>query len=162
VTVRAVARAGRRSHAGSSAGLRRRGAARLLPPIGAALAALALGGCGAAYPDLFLLTRSGSLPGAKLTLLVGDGGTVRCNHGTEQPLPDPLLLDARHIATSLADDADKDLALPRRPGALLRYRLQDQQGSVTFSDIDAGAHSELADVIVFARTVAKTVCGLAR
>lgn len=133
----------------------------LLPSL-AVLAALFASGCGAAYPDLFVLTRGGSLPGAQLTLLIGDGGTVRCNHGAERQLPDPLLLDARHIATSLTDDAEQDLVLPRRPGALLRYRLRDADGSVTFSDIDAGTHPELSDVVVFARTVAKDVCGLAR
>lgn len=130
--------------------------------LGTLFAALALAGCGAAYPDLFILTRTGTLPGAHLTLLVGDGGTVHCNGGPEQPLPDSLLLDARHIATSLAEDAEKDLVLPRRSDALLRYRLRYMEGTVTFNDVDAGTHPELGDVVAFARTVAKDVCGLAR
>lgn len=135
---------------------------RAVPPAGALLAALALAGCGAAYPDLFVLTRTGELPGARLTLLVNDGGTVRCNDGPEHRLPDQLLLDAREIATALTEEAQADLVLPRRPGALLRYRLRYQEGTVTFSDVDAGRRPELGMVVAFARTVAKDVCGLSR
>jgi hypothetical protein len=127
-----------------------------------ALAALALAGCGANYPDLFVLTRSGSLPGAKLTLLVNDGGTVACNGGAPRTLPDARLLDARDIVTSLADDAHDDLVLPRPAGALLRFRLRDADGTVTFSDVDAARRPDLGKVVAFTRTVATDVCGLAR
>ncbi len=135
---------------------------RRLGGVCALLAAVALSGCGAAYPDIFLLTRSGSLPGAKLTLLVNDGGTVQCNGGKARPLPDKLLLDARELDRNLLDDLHADLTLPRPANALLRYRLRDQEGTVTFSDVDAGRHHELGPVIAFARTVAQDVCGLAR
>ncbi len=124
--------------------------------------ALALTGCGAAPPDVFLLTRTGSLPGARLTLLVNDGGTVRCNGGAARQLPAPRLLDARRIAEDLSDDAKEDLTLPVPRGSLLRYRLRSEDGTVTFSDIDAAHRPELAPVVVFARTVAQDVCGLAR
>ena len=36
-------------------------------------------------PDLFLLTRTGQ--GATLTLLVNDGGTIRCNGGKAAAWP---------------------------------------------------------------------------
>ncbi|HYV14471.1 MAG TPA: hypothetical protein VE972_00435 [Conexibacter sp.] len=127
-----------------------------------ALAALALAGCGANYPDLFVLTRSGSLPGAKLTLLVNDGGTVACNGGAPRTLPDARLLDARDIVTSLADDARDDLVLPRPAGALLRFRLRDADGTVTFSDVDAARRPDLGKVVAFTRAVATDVCGLER
>ncbi|HKG39925.1 MAG TPA: hypothetical protein VKB25_13125 [Conexibacter sp.] len=123
---------------------------------------LTLAGCGAAYPDLFLLTRSGSLPGARLTLLVNDGGTVTCNGGEEHQLPPRLLLDARRVATDLMEEAHDDLTLPAPPGSVLRYRLRTEEGTVTFSDVDAARRPELAPVIVFARQVAQDVCGLAR
>ncbi len=134
----------------------------MLLPVLAGTAALVLAGCGAAYPDVFLLTRSGSLPGARLTLLVNDGGTVRCNGGAERTLPAPRLLDARRIAEDLSDDAKRDLTLPAPRGSVLRYRLRTQDGTVTFSDVDAVRRPELAPVIVFARKVAQDVCGLAR
>lgn len=123
---------------------------------------LLLSGCGAAYPDLFLLTRSGSLPGARLTLLVNDGGTVTCNGGAERQLPPRLLLDARRLVTDLMEEAHDDLTLPAPPGSVLRYRLRTEEGTVTFSDADAARRPELAPVIVFARRVAQDVCGLAR
>jgi hypothetical protein len=128
----------------------------------AVLAAVALAGCGAAYPDLFELRRTGSLPGARLTLLVNDGGTVRCNGGEARQLPARLLLDARRFARDLMEEAHDDLTLPAPRSSLLRYRLRTQDGTVTFSDVDAARRPELAPVIVFARAVAQDVCGLAR
>ena len=128
----------------------------------AVLLALLASGCGAAYPDVFLLTRSGSLPGARLTLLVNDSGTVRCNGGEPRQLPARRLLDAREIARNLAEEAKNHLTLPAPRGSLLRYRLRTQDGTVTFSDEDAVRRPELAPVIVFARSVAQDVCGLPR
>jgi hypothetical protein len=135
---------------------------RILAPALAGVVALALAGCGAAYPDVFLLTLSGSLPGARLTLLVNDGGTVRCNHGAERALPAPQLLAARRIAEDLAVDAHADLTLPAPRGSLLRFSVRTQDGTVTFSDVDAARRPELGAVVAFARTVAQDVCGLAR
>jgi hypothetical protein len=135
-------------------------------PLAGALCALAgavaLAGCGADYPDLFVLHRSGSLPGARLTLLVNDGGTVACNGGEPRQLPPRRLLDARRIAKDLSEELHDDLTLPAARGSLLRYRLRTQDGTVTFSDLDAGRRPELAPVIVFARAVAQEVCGLPR
>jgi hypothetical protein len=135
-------------------------------PLAGALCALAgavaLAGCGADYPDLFVLHRSGSLPGARLTLLVNDGGTVACNGGEPRQLPPRRLLDARRIAKDLSEELHDDLTLPAARGSLLRYRLRTQDGTVTFSDLDAGRRPELAHVIVFARAVAQEVCGLPR
>jgi hypothetical protein len=132
------------------------------PAVLALTTVLALGGCGAAAPDVFLLTRSGSIPGARLTLLVNDSGTVRCNGGAPRALPDKRLLDARRIAEDLSEEAQEDLSLPAPRGSVLRYRLRTEDGTVTFSDEDAGRRPEFAPVIVFARSVAQDVCGLPR
>jgi hypothetical protein len=136
--------------------------ARWWAPVALVASVAALAGCGAAAPDVFLLTRAGSLPGARLTLLVNDGGTVRCNGGAPRALPDPRLLDARRIGEDLADDAQRDLTLPPPRGSLLRFRVRTQDGTVTFSDVDAARRRELAPVVEFARAVAQDVCGLAR
>ena len=93
---------------------------------------------------------------------MNDGGTVRCNGGAEHPLPAPRLLDARRIAEDLSEDALEDLTLPAPRRSLLRFRLRTEDGTVTFSDVDAVRRPEFAPVIVFARTVARDVCGLAR
>jgi hypothetical protein len=142
--------------------MRPRGTTRITVAALAAAVAVAAGGCGANYPDLFVLTRSGSIPGAQLTLLVNDGGTVRCNGAKAVRLPDPQLLAARDIATRLADDAARRLVLPAAPGSLLRFQLRSQDGTVTFSDTDAARRPELGKAVAFARTVARDVCGLAR
>ena len=135
---------------------------RLRPALSLAGLVLAFGGCGAGYPDLMLVERSGSLPGARLTLLVNDGGTVRCNGGREIQMPPRPLLDAREIVRDLELEAMEDLVLPRRRGALLRFRLNDEHGSVTFSDVDGVNRQKLGRLVAFTRTVAQDVCGLVR
>ena len=62
------------------------------------LVLILLSGCGlnVTSADLFVLTRTGQ--GQKLTMLVSDGGTIRCNGGRTRALPNALLLQARDIA----------------------------------------------------------------
>jgi hypothetical protein len=127
----------------------------------AVAAALAAAGCGnRTSPDLFVLERSGSVPGARLALRVKDDGRVRCNGGEARRLPDALLLDARQIAREL------NLVAPRRlrPGArsILSYRLALEEGTVAFSDSSRGQTKEMYLTQAFARQVAREVCGLAR
>jgi hypothetical protein len=133
--------------------------------VAAALAAAAAGaglGCGTHAGDLFVLTRSGSVPGAALRLLVRDDGVVTCNGGREHMLSDPELLNAREIARQLSSRATKHESLPPGPAPVLRYRLRLQQGSVTFADDSAGQTKEMFLTQRFARTVAIQVCGLPR
>jgi hypothetical protein len=129
---------------------------------GLAVAATAAAGCGTEPPDLFLLTRTGSIPGAGLRLLVRDDGVTRCNGGPRHQLPDPQLLDAREIARELADPASKHRSLPPGRGSVLRYRIRLEQGTVTFSDDSRGQTKEMFLAQRFARTVATRVCGLPR
>ena len=128
----------------------------------AVVAAAALPGCGAASPDLFLLTRAGSTPGAHLTLLVNDGGTVRCNGGAPRPLSAKQLLAARDVTSSIQKDAQKTLDLSAPPGALLRFHVRSQDGTVTFSDLDAARRPELAKAVAFTQDVAHSVCHLSQ
>ena len=76
------------------------------------LAALVTG-CGfeVEEPDLFLVTRTGA-QGHKLSLLVNDGGTISCDGGKPKNLPDPLLLQARDLATNLNDRRECQTAVP--------------------------------------------------
>src|SRR3954454_7111572 len=104
-------------------------AMRRWPTIAAAagLAATAAA-CGTRPPDLLVLTRSGSVPGAGLRLLVRDDGGVRCNRGAARPLPDPQLLDAGEIVRELAGPASRHLALPAGRGSVLHYRIRLEEG----------------------------------
>lgn len=128
----------------------------------AAAAALALAGCGADYPDLMVISRTGSLPGAGLTLLINDGGTVRCNRRAALQMPPRPLLDAREIARELAEEAEAGLTLPRQPGSVLQFRVRTQDGTVAFSDVDAASRPQLGRLVALTRTIAQDVCGLER
>jgi hypothetical protein len=127
---------------------------------GAILVSAALAGCGlnVQSPDLFLLTRTGQ--GSKLTLVVNDSGTIRCNGAKAKPIPDALLIGARDLADNLATDAGKGLSLPTRSGSVFSYRISVQQGTIAFSDRDTGGHKELAEAELFAAQAAQQACGL--
>ena len=129
----------------------------------AALACAAvLAGCGQAAPDLFLLQRDGSIPGARLTLRVSDDGYVRCNHGARRRLSDPQLLQARESAHELDRLARRDTRLPAGSQPVLRYRLRLREGTIAFSDDSPRQPRQLFAVQAFTRSVAKQVCRLAR
>jgi hypothetical protein len=117
-------------------------------------------GCGlnVQSADLFALTRTGQ--GTTLTLLVNDGGTIRCDGAKAKPLNDALLIQARDLADNLAGDAGKNLALPAGPGTVFTYRIKLQQGTVTFSDRDTAHHPILAQTELFTAQVAQQACGL--
>jgi len=123
-------------------------------------AALVCAACGLSVqaPDLFLLTRTGA--GRTLTLLVNDSGTVACNGGSVQTLPDPLLLQARDLATSLDADAKARLRIPQAPGSVYRYTIKLQNGTIAFPDTAAGRHKELAQAELLALQIAQNPCKL--
>lgn len=127
-----------------------------------AAAAIALAGCGLSVeaPDLFLLTRTGE--GHRLTLLVNDSGTIRCNGGPAKPLPDALLLQARGLASSLGGDAQHNLRLPSARNSVFRYSVRMQQGTITFPDTATagGRFPRLAQLELFAIQAAQQGCGL--
>jgi hypothetical protein len=126
----------------------------------AVIAALALAGCGlnVAAPDLFVLHRTG--PGKPLTLLVNDSGTIRCDNGKTKSLPDPLLLDARDLASDLDKDAQDKLSLKPSRDSVFSYKVTLQDGTVMFSDTAARTHPELARTELFAAQAAQGPCGL--
>jgi hypothetical protein len=124
-----------------------------------ALAAV-LAGCGLSVQsaDLFLLKRTGA--GRRLTLLVSDDGTVRCNGGAARPLSDKLLIQARDLASTLNDDAKRHMQIQATPHSVARYTVRLQHGTISFPDTAARAHSELAQLELFAVQVAQVPCGL--
>jgi hypothetical protein len=128
---------------------------------GAATAAAALVGltaCGlqVSSPDLFLLKRSGQ--GSTLTLLVNDGGTIRCDGGSSKRLPDSLLIQARDLATQLDKDAKAKLRLRPRPDSVYTYSIRLQDGTISFPDTAAAQHHELALAERFALQAAQSPC----
>jgi len=136
--------------------------ARSLRLVPAAIALATLAACGTPSADLFVVTRTGAIPGARLTLLVVDDGTVRCNGGPSRRMGDARLLAARDLARELDAPAARDLALAPGPAAVLRYRVRLQRGTAAFSDTSRPLRPGMARLAAFTRDVAKRVCGLAR
>ncbi len=126
----------------------------------AALVATGAAGCGLNIqaPDLFLLTRTGA--GAKLTLLVNDGGTIRCDGGPVKPLPNNLLIQARGLASTLNNDAKQRLRIAPTAGSVATYMVKVQNGTFSFPDTAGRRRSELAQLELFAVQAAQGPCGL--
>ncbi len=126
-------------------------------------AALLLGGCGGVKAaDLFLVTRSGSGPGAQLTLLVNEEGGVRCNGGPTLKLNDSQLVQARAIQEDMHSAASANLSLPPQPGSVLSYVVREESGTIRFSDNSAGQPRVLQQLALFVLQVAQQVCHLPR
>jgi hypothetical protein len=126
------------------------------------LAAVLATGCGESFelPDLFVVQRSGGAAGARLTVLVNEGGAVRCNGGSTRQLSDSQLVLARGLQEELQSPSAKHLALDPRPGSVYSYFVRDAEGTVRFSDNSAGQPSVLRHLAYFVLEVAQKVCGL--
>lgn len=124
----------------------------------AILLPVALGACGfdVQEPDLFLLTRNGQ--NSTLTLLVNYGGTVTCNGGKAKNLPDPLLLNARNLESSLDADAMAKLNIPTPKDSVFSYKVRLQNGTIYFPDTAGATHPELAQAEQFALQTDQQVC----
>ena len=127
----------------------------------AALVAFVVGGCGldVQAPDLFQVTRPGG-GGQRLTLLVNDGGTISCDGGKPKSLPDPQLLQARDLATSLNADVKAKLRFPVNTRSVFSYRVKVQNGTFTFPDTAASTRKELSQMELFVLQAAAHPCGL--
>lgn len=122
---------------------------------------LAGAGCGGVKSaDLFIVYRSGSVAGARLTLLVNDGGTVRCNGGAQRALSDADLVRARAIQDDLHDPAVSRTSLRAGPRSVLRYYVRDPDGSVRFSDDSQGQPQVFQQLALFVLQTARGVCRL--
>ena len=151
-----------RRREGAAAVLARLGLVGLVRLLGllALLALLGLGGCGLAVQsaDLFQVTRTGA-NGQRLTLLVNDSGTITCDRGKPKSLPDPQLLQARDLATSL--DKDTKLSFPVSARSVYSYTVKVPNGTFTFPDTAGGSRKELAQLELFVLQAAADPCGLA-
>ena len=129
--------------------------------LGLAAAASVLAGCGGiTSPDLFIVHRSASGPGARLTLLVNEEGGVRCNGGRKLKLSDSQLVQAREIKDDLRDAAAKRTSLAPRAESVFSYYLRDENGSVRFSDNSAGQPAVFRRLTLFVLQTAQQVCHL--
>ena len=109
-----------------------------------------LAGCGFAVqsPDDFVMTRTGH--GPRVTLLVNDAGTIRCDGGRARPITSGMLIDARDLVDNLTNDAKDRLRIPQAANSVYRYTVRMQVGTISFPDTAALRHHELAGVEQFA------------
>jgi hypothetical protein len=134
---------------------------RTIALVAAAVGLLIVGGCGGIKaPDLFIVKRSGTGPGAKLTMLVNEEGGVSCNNGVELKLSDPQIVKARAIQEELKEAAGEHLALAALPGSVLAYSVRDQDGTVTFADNSKAQPKVLRSLVLFVLETAQLVCHL--
>ncbi len=134
---------------------------RAVPALATAALALTTG-CGTPAADLFEVTRSGRDRNANVKMLVGDGGTVKCNDAEPKAIDGPTLLEARDIARELAEQAELAIELPPGENATLRYRVRSEAGTVAFSDRSEGRPKVFDRVVAFTAKVTEDVCGLQR
>ncbi|HWG09861.1 MAG TPA: hypothetical protein VN672_12740 [Solirubrobacteraceae bacterium] len=130
------------------------------------LAVLPLATCGGiTAPDLFIVERSGSVPDARLTLLVNEEGGVSCNGaamrgGRKLKLSDAALVEARAIQEDLKEPASARLSLAPAPRSVLSYLVRDEDGTVRFSDNSPGQPAVLHRLALFVLQTSQRVCGL--
>jgi hypothetical protein len=127
--------------------------------LGPLVAAVSLSGCtGITAPDLFLVTRTATASGARLTVLVNEEGGVRCDAGKTLKLSGRQLIFAREIQEELEKPSSSALALPPGRSSVFSYQVQDANGSVRFSDDSAGQPQVLHKLALFVLEVAQSVC----
>jgi len=133
--------------------------------------ALAAGCSGPTPPDLFVVQRTGSIPGARLTLRITDDGGAYCNADKRRhEITSAQVIDARALTTDLNGIPDKDkVGLAQRhlrlaPGKVttLSYRVRSEKGTVAFSDTSAHQPQQFYELAKLTRDVARGACRLPR
>jgi hypothetical protein len=138
-----------------------------------AVAAVMSAGCNGALPaDLFVVQRTGSIEGARLTLRISDDGGAFCNGGERKEITSAQLITAREIRRELdgdKNDEEKKVGLAAKhinmpPGAIttLSYRVRSEMGTVAFSDTSARQPQTFYRLAQLTRDVARGACGLPR
>jgi len=122
-----------------------------------AAAVFVLAACGGPAADLFAVVRSGTIPGADVTLIPSGDGSVRCN-GHRHTLPDPLLITAENLADAIVTPATKGLRLPSGAHPVYTYVVSTPSGTFSYSDESPHQGSTLYQLAAWVRTVVQTVC----
>lgn len=143
--------------------MKRRGPDGLPLVVAACTAILVLASCGTQQSaDLFVVKRTGKIPGANLTLLVSDGGTARCNGGSPQPLPNDMLLQAREITKQLAEDKTKPVPAIGVVNPIYEFEVKFGAGGVSWQDGNPHVPESFKQIAYLTRRIAKQVCHLTR
>jgi len=126
-----------------------------------AVTSVAMAACGTPSPDLFVVERDGTVPGAKLELLVSDQ-TARCNNGPVKNLSSAQIIEARDIRRDLLLLQAGGAAIPQAPPAqIFTFAVQTEQGTLRYPDTQQRP-AILPRLSRFVRRVAIDTCGLER
>lgn len=126
-----------------------------------ALVSLAIAACGTPSPDLFVVKRDGTVPGAKLELLVSDQ-SARCNGGPVRNLSSAQIIEARAIKRDLLLVQTDDEAIPAAPPAqFFTFAVQTEEGRLRYPDTQQRP-AVLPRLSRFVRRLAIDTCGLER
>lgn len=140
---------------------RRRRTARGAMTTVALLAVASLGACGTPSPDLFVVDRDGTVPGAKLKLLVSDQ-TATCNDAPAKPLTSPQIIEARGLRRDLLELQQSKDAIPNAGTAqIFSFVVQTEEGKISYPDRQQRPEV-LPRLTRFVRRVAIDTCGLQR
>jgi hypothetical protein len=123
---------------------------------------LVVAGCGSPPNDLFAVQRVGNVPGARLRVVISDGGTVRCDNGKPIMLSDTELLDARQLQRDLQTPAEHRLRLRAGHGSVMQYRVISGDGTVDFADDSPHKPPVLDRLAFYVHQLAQRRCGRPR
>ena len=115
-------------------------------------------GCGTPPADLFVVQRTGTVPGANLRMLVSDG-TIRCNDGPKHEISSQEVLQGRAIATALEDIKQADI--PPGTPQIFAFRVRSESGTIRFADTTTRPEV-LPQLVRLVRDLARSVCHLPR
>ena len=132
--------------------------------IASLLCAALIGGCGGTQraADLFEVERTGTIPGAKLRLLVTDNGTVRCNGAPPRAMPGELLVEARGLTEDLAAEAGKPLNAVPPTNSIYSFKVRMGAGTFDWQDGSLNLPQPFLEMSRLVRRIAKEACGLTR
>jgi hypothetical protein len=134
---------------------------RIAAAVALLLAAAALGACGTPPPDLFVVNRTGTVPGAKLHMLVSDE-SVRCNGAPAQELTSAQTLEGRDILRLLMGLQEAKTPLPASPRAqIFSYSVRDEDGTLSYPDTQQRP-AVIPRLTLFVRDLAIGTCHLQR
>jgi hypothetical protein len=127
------------------------------------VAAAMLVGCGEeTSPDVMLVTRTGAVPGARLSLRITDDGRASCNRRPLIEITSAQLIEARALSMALARAAKGHRVLAPGPESVFSYAVRLPQGTVRFSDDSRGQSKDMFQLAYLTRRIARGECHLAR
>jgi hypothetical protein len=121
-----------------------------------------MGACGSEARDLFLVTRSGDVPGARLTLRITDDGRASCNGKALVDITSAQLITARESERDVEPSAKAQLRLAAGAQPVFSYRVRTEEGGVVWSDDSLRQPAVLFKLAKLTRDVAQGPCHLAR